>query len=305
MLDVISIGTATADIFIKSPDLGRLRGGAKIETDSPCVTVGGGAYNSAVTFSKKGLVTGLFSKIGDDIFGQLVRNAAAHSSIRPFFLDGKRGQTGVSFILLSQNGERTILVYRGVSGDFSKSEVLPVPKAKWAYIHPGSMSLAVLLSLIGKLQKNGTRIAINPSLHMLSYGISRIRPILNKSNVVILNREEASALTGVPFSRRGEIFKKLDADVLGIAIMTDGKNGSAVSDGKTIISSPAFRVKKVIDMTGAGDAFGSAFVAALIEKGETCGKNKCDANTLAYALREGSKNAALVIQHIGATEGLL
>ncbi len=304
MLDIISIGTVAADIFIQAPTSKRSRAGSKIDIPAPCITVGGGAHNSAVTFARRGLRAGLLARIGADVFGEEVKKGILNEGIAPHLVTDRSGRTGVSFILLQTTGERTILVHRGISGAFTKKEFLYAPQAAWAHISPGSIPLPILMELVRALHARGTRIAINPSLDMLSYGLANIRPILNRSSVVLLNREEASVLTRVSYAKKNEIFRKLDVDVLGIAIMTDGAHGAFVSDGKTILEEKALRVKKVVDMTGAGDAFGSAFVAALIEKGEQCDKNTCKPAHLSYALRKGSQNAAFVIQYIGGTEGI-
>jgi sugar/nucleoside kinase (ribokinase family) len=301
MLDIISIGSVTADIFISAPFLeraanartGMLPLGSKIEIKAPEVRIGGGAHNSAVTFACNGLKAGLLGKIGNDIFGKEIRQSLAGKRIKQFLIKDDSASTGASFILLDAKGERTILAHRGVSGAFTKKEALSVPEAKWAYINPGSMPLPVLSALVLFLHKRGTQIAINPSADMLRHGFAAIRPIFNRSRVVLLNREEGALLTRLPRKNKGGIFKKLDAEVRGVAILTDGKHGAHASDGKKILSIPALRVKKVTDMTGAGDAFGSAFVAEYMKSED-----------LKRSLQQGAKNAASVIQYMGATEGI-
>jgi len=75
--------------------------------------------------------------------------------------------------------------------------------------------------------------------------------------------------------------------------MTEGNKGVLVSDGKNIYSAGIFR-GKLVDRTGAGDAFGSGFVAGIIEK-----------NNIEYAIRLGSANATSVVEKIGAQAGIL
>lgn len=305
MLDVVSIGTVTADIFIPVPPHKKMRPGTKLEISAPYVTVGGGTYNTAVTFSKQGFSTGLFAKVGDDLFGRLVHNAVEHASIQSHVPIEKNGETGVSFILLSGSGERTILVRRGLSGSFSSRDIERVPKARWAYINPGSMPLPVLTRLIARLHAQKVSIAINPSLDILAHGFSKLRPILQQSCLVVLNREEAAKLTGISYIRKDAIFKALDAHVPGIILMTDGFRGASVSDGTYILHEPAFRVPRVVDVTGAGDAFGSGFASVLISSCQLCTKGMIQKETLRKALKKGAKNAGFVIQRVGATEGIV
>ena len=135
----------------------------------------------------------------------------------------------------------------------------------------------------------------------------QLKPILSRLDAVILNREEASLLTNIPYEQEEKIFRRLDELVDGIAIMTDGPRGVSVSDGEVIYKSGIFKEKKIVDRTGAGDAFGSAFISALAEYEK---KNKLPNKTfppqaIEYAIRLASANATSVVEHVGAQEGIL
>jgi len=87
--------------------------------------------------------------------------------------------------------------------------------------------------------------------------------------------------------------------------MTDGPNGVMVSDGANIYQSGIFKDQKVVDRTGAGDAFGSGFVAGLAHKRENCEKGLCRTDNIEYAIRLASANATSVVEQIGAKKGIL
>ncbi len=325
MLDVITIGTVTVDIFIKADFLKTVTDkkhlekigfptgqaqcfsfGSKIEIKEPIIEMGGGAHNSAITFSRAGLKTTALFNVGSDKNGDLMIEEFIKNGVDPLAIvdDGKK--TGVSYILLDKSGERTILVYRGSSGDIENKEI-PFNKlnARWAYISPGSIPNAVLSKIFYLLKKNKVKIAINPSKDMIAGGIKRCHPFLKEASVVIMNKEEASYLTKTSFENKEKIFEKLDEYVPGIVVMTDGKNGATVSDGRFIYTSGIFKEKKVVDRTGAGDAFGSSFVAGLIETDEQCIRGICNPKKIEFALRRGAANATAVIEKIGATPGIL
>ena len=76
-------------------------------------------------------------------------------------------------------------------------------------------------------------------------------------------------------------------------MITDGPKGAYASDGKTVWFLDIFE-GPVVERTGTGDAFGSGFVAGLIEK-----------NDISYALRFATANATSVVEHIGAQAGIL
>jgi sugar/nucleoside kinase (ribokinase family) len=325
MYDVITIGTVTVDTFIKADFLKTVRDtehlekigfmtgqaqcfsmGSKIEIQEPIIEIGGGAHNAAVTFSRAGLKTAALFNVGNDKEGEMVIREIIKKEIRPFEIVDKNKKTGVSYILLSKSGERTILVNRGCSGDIEGSEV-PFGKleAKWAYIAPGSIPISVLKKIFLTLKENKTKIAINPSKDFLSLGYKKIKSFLDLASVVIMNREEAAYLTHVPYEITNEIFVKLDKYVSGIAVMTDGGKGSLATDGTIIYESGVFKEKKLVDRTGAGDAFGSGFVAGLIETNEQCHRGACSPHKIIYALRRAAANATGVIENIGAGPGIL
>jgi len=314
MFDVITIGTATRDVFLRSSLFKILRDpkhlealgfktgeaecfafGSKIEVERPIITVGGGAANTAVTFRRQGFRTAALVKIGEDELGKSVVADLRKEKITPLPVWDKKVGTAYSTILLNVGGERTILVYRGASEDLERKEVpWGKLKARWAYIAPGRINFDLMMAIVKKLKKNGAMIAINFSKYYLDLGLARLKPLLKNLDVVIVNREEASYLTGVDYKKEKAIFRELDKLIDGIAAMTDGPRGAYVSDGKYLYRAGIFKEKKLVDRTGTGDAFGSGFVAGLMLK-----------NDIHYALRLASANATAVVERVGAQEGIL
>lgn len=319
MFDVVTIGAATRDIFLTSPlfkvvrdpkhleRLGFPTGeaqcfalGAKIEVGKPFETLGGGAANAAVTFARQGFKTLAFVKMGDDKNGDTAIRDLKDEKISVLPARDKKFGTSYSLILVSPNGERTILDYRGASQHLRTSEV-PFRKlnARWAYISPGHIEYGVIHAIVAHLEKQNIKIAMNPSAYYIKMGTKRLRPLLNKLDVISLNREEAAYLAGARYKEEQKIFKKFDELVKGIAVMTDGPKGVLVSDGKRVYRAGVFKEKKILDRTGAGDAFGSAFTVALARR------NKIDETGIREGIRLGSANATAVVEAVGATPGIL
>ncbi len=314
MFDVITIGSVSVDNFIKSDFLKTVTDpehlkkigfrtgkaqcfsfGSKIEIEEPIVTIGGGAYNAGVEFSRCGFSVGTLFNIGNDQGGEMILDSLKKEKIKPIFIMDKNKQTGKSFILLSKSGERTILVFRGCSGKIEKKDIpFSKLKTKWAYIVSGDMSLETLLFLFEFLKKNKISIALAPSKGLIELGFEKIKPLINMSRVVMLNREEASYLTNVSYSDKEQIFSKLDKEVDGIVVMTDGSRGSYISDGQTIFSARNYKEKELVDRTGAGDAFGSGFVAGLIIRKDF------SRESIAYAIKLANANATSVIEKVGS-----
>ena len=314
MFDILTIGTATHDTFLASMGIKVLRDpkhleklgfptgeaecfalGAKLEVDRPISSVGGGAANAAVTFARQGLRTAALVRLGADAAGDAVVTALKRDGVNVLALRDQNVGTACSTIILAPGGERTILVYRGASEGLTRREV-PFPKlvARWAYIAPGGISAALMVELLKALKERKTKIAMNPSREYLSLGEARTKEIFKLLDAVIVNREEAAGLTGAPYRDEKAVFRKLSSMVSGIAVMTDGPRGAMVSDGTYRYVAGIFKETKRVDRTGAGDAFGSGFVAGLMQK-----------NDVSYALRLAAANATSVVEQVGAERGIL
>lgn len=280
--------------------------GLKIEIGPPVLTVGGGATNAATTFSRQDLKAASLIKIGRDESAEAILKELKKEKIAPFAIIDKNFPTAYSTILLSSTGERTILVYRGASENLKIQEIpFERLKSQWVYISPGKIPFEIIEKIFNHFFKNKTLIAFNPSGYFIGMGMKKLKPLLAKTKVLILNREEAANLTDINYQKEKEIFKKLDEFTPGIAAMTDAEKGVLVSDGHKIYQAGVFQEKSVIDRTGAGDAFSSGFVAGLIQKKEKCAKGLCQPYNIEYAIKLGSANATSVIEKIGAKAGIL
>lgn len=311
MFDVITIGSATRDIFLKSGLFKVLRDpkhletvgfptgeaqcfalGSKITVDSFARTAGGDAANAAVTFARQGLSTAMVVKIGDDESGREIIKELAAEHIT-FLNKPQKGETDYATILLAPGGERTILLRRGTPIQ-RKGIPFPKLKAQWAYIAPANIDAAIMRDIFATLKKNGVKIAFNPSGYYIKNYAKDLKAMIAQSDVVIANREEAALFTDVAFHDEKKLFKKFDAMVNGIAIMTDGPRGALASDGHTVYRCSTFKEKGIEERTGAGDAFGSGFVAGFIRSNDIC-----------YALRLAAANSTSVIEYVGAQAGIL
>lgn len=313
--DVITIGTATQDVYLISkyfrvvddPHFGEKLGfvehegicftlGGKIEVDNVVITTGGGATNAAVTFSRQGFRAACAAKIGDDMPGAIIENELRREGVMPFLAKDTLRRTAYSTLLLTPEGERTVLVYRGASEHLLEKDI-PWQKLNtgWAYFASGGISFPLLRRMVQRLKNRGAKIAINPGKAQLALGLAKLRPILQKADVVILNREEAARLAKVPYRNERKMFDVLDRAVHGVLVVTDGPRGAKISDGTVRLAAGTFRERRVADRTGAGDSFGSGFVAGLMRR----------PGDYRYALRLASANATANIEAIGAKAGVL
>lgn len=287
--DVITFGAGSGDIYLKSEKFARDKKicfelGSKNEVEDIMMFSGGGGTNAAVTFAKQGLKTAFCGQVGKDYFGDSIIKELKDLKIdTSLVLRTKNKPTNVSVFLAYPGKDRTILVYRGASDALSKKDIpwLKIKNTKWFYLAPFSGKLAELTDdLIDFAKKNNIKVAFNPGYGQLTLPKPILKKILDKVDVLILNKKEAKQLAV------GREFK-------GITVITKGAEGVEVFDGKYkyLAKSLSF---KIVDTTGAGDSFGSGFIAGLIQK-----------NNIIYAVQLAMANSGYNITEWGAKDGLL
>ena len=250
MYDIITIGTATRDVFLKSPlftnvhdpkhlkELGFFEGdatcfmpGAKIEIEAPVFATGGGATNTATTFARMGLKVATIGKIGADEGGERILAECKAEGIASRIGTDKKLSTAYSAILVPDKGERTILTHRGASDKLKPADInKALAKTRWAYIVPGNIPYPTILHAVNMLAKQGSMIALNPSKHVFERGLRSLKPLLAKINVLIMNREEAATMTGIPYDHIDDILAAIHKSFDGIVAITDGAQGAFVID---------------------------------------------------------------------------
>jgi len=309
MFDIITFGSATRDLFIKTKDFRILKNkkfltgqglcfnlGSKIYLDKLFFATGGGGTNTAALFAKQGLKTAYIGRVGKDPGGRAIKEELTKLGIKEFISEDKDKNTAYSIILSSVGRGRTILVYHGASHELEKKDIpFSKLKAKWFYIAGLSgKSAKTLIPIINFAKRNKIKIALNPGAVQLSLGLNGLKNVLSVVDVLILNHEEAARLTGLSYNKEKEIFRKLDKFVSNIVVMTKGPKGVIVSDGRYLYKAGVFKEKRYLDRTGAGDAFGAGFVTGFIKT-----------NKIEEAIRLGSANGTSIIEYLGAKNGIL
>lgn len=327
MCDVITIGSATMDVFVESDDANIVSVytknkksefmsypyGAKVEITDFASQVGGGGVNTALNFANLGFKTSAIFKIGDDIYSDGVLEAFKEKDIDlDNIIQDPKISTGFSIILVSFQGDRTVLAHRGANAKIKKSDINfdAIKNAKLLYIAPmNGDSTKVLDDIATFANENNVYVCFNAGSTSIKKGFNYLKKILENANIVVLNKEEAALATQIevrPDTRDTkysdelihpdvkEIFKKLKVCDYQIIVITDGSKGAYAYDGKNFYFCPVFD-GPVVSTLGAGDAFASTFCAALGHTKKNIGKS------LMYA----SVNSAGVVSEFGATQGLL
>lgn len=327
MYDVITIGSATEDVFVECEDANIVSVstknkksefmsypyGSKIEITEFSTQVGGGGINTACNFANLGFKTGAIFKIGDDIYSRgILKHFEDKNVDLSNVIQDPKISTGFSIILVSFQGDRTVLAHRGANAKIKKSDINfdAIKQAKLVYIAPlNGDSTKVLDDIVFFAKENDVIVCFNAGTSSIKKGFNYMKKILENAHIVVLNKEEASMATGIEirpdtskekFSGEvihpdmKEMLKKLKVRDYQVIVITDGSKGAYAYEGKNYYFCPSFD-GPVVSTLGAGDAFASTFCGTLGAKGLDIQK----------ALMYASVNSSGVVSEFGATQGLL
>lgn len=295
MFDVISLGTATYDVFLRSVGMQIndgdicVRYGAKLEVNEIYFDYGGGGTNSAVTFARQGLNVAAVVQIGNDFFGNKITEELKKEKVDTDLIDIQEGFTDYSTILWAPDGGRTVLVYRGKTRLEVKNIAWNKLDAKWVYVSSLEGNLQIIENL--KFQISNCRIMWNPGGRELKQK-EKVLSLLPKITVLNLNKEEMVELLG----DEKDLLKKAQELPCEHVIITDDKRGAYLWDKKNSVwwKSGIFEDSPRVETTGAGDAFGSGLATGLIK-----------GLSLEDCLYLASANASSVVAMVGAKKGIL
>lgn len=303
-LKMLCIGTATQDVFLVGgklfkPELEedgkyyeQLPLGAKLDLEEVVFATGGNASNAAVTFARQHLDSTFIGVVGTEPSAEFILRELDDEGVNTKHVrQNERYKTGYATILLAPNGERTILRYHGdtLRSDGSDLDLDAIHTADWLYVSSvGSMTL--LEKVISIAARNGVQVAINPSSMEIQHP-DKLRTLLDDVAVLITNKEEMQQLVE---GKSTEELVRHAGQLVRTVLVSDGPRGAIATDGHILVKAGMYEDVKVIDRLGAGDAFGSGFVAMHAQ-----GKSLEEAITFASA------NSTSVVGVIGAKPGIL
>lgn len=307
-VQLLTVGDATVDVFMTPVETEAVceldkkeckicfSYGDKIPVKNLEFTIGGNAANNAVGAARLGIKTAIVLTLGDDTVGNLIVEKLIAERVGIMFVSRQKAAASNYSTIVNYSGERTIFTYHA-----PRSYEFPVqlPPAPWVYLTSmGETYRPFYNHIIDWLAQNpNIKLAFNPGTWQIKAGVEGVSQILARTHTFYVNREEAEKYVGMPDSHGKEKELLLAASKLGpkIVIITDGPAGSLVYDS---IQNKFLKVgiypQECLERTGAGDAFGSGFMAATIK-----------GRSIEEAVLWGTVNSASVISFVGAQKGLL
>ena len=256
---------------------------------------GGSVANSIVGLSSFGNQVYFIGKLNNDLFGKKYFENLRKENVG-FNFNNKtyKDSTGICFVFITPDGERTMTTYLGIANKLSEKEVnhkeieqseliliegylWDTPEAKNAI----SKSIEIAI-------KNSTLVSLSLSDVFCVERYKKEFLDLTKNKIDLLFGNEGEFKSLFEYDNIEKIIQELST-LNKIFVITMGEKGVTLVHKKEIVKVPSERIEKVVDLTGAGDLFASGFVHGFINK---MGFEK--------SLKLGTKSAAEIIKILGA-----
>ncbi|MDQ0614052.1 ribokinase [Microbacterium sp. W4I4] len=281
---VVVLGSANADLVVeveRRPGAGETLLGSDLR-----VHPGGKGANQAAAAARAGAETTFIGRVGDDDYGRLLRDALADAGVDVSALGIGDGPTGTALILLTPDGENSIVVSPGENREVCTAIVDAAAEA-WrdASVLVASMEIPeeTVAYALERAGRTGVRVVLNAApARRLEHSI------LRWCDPLIVNEHEAGIVLGNESLAPEDLARGLREAGTRSVIITLGVAGALVADSDGLRSIPA-HVVRAVDTTGAGDAFVGATACEL-----------ANGASLTDAVRFATAMSAIAVQHAGA-----
>ena len=288
MVDIIGIGALNIDKLYLVERIGAA--GEEIGIDSVSEQPGGSAANTIAALARLGITTGFIGRVGDDADGAYLCSEMAKEGVDPRGIEVARGRTGSAIVLVDPGGERSMYVHPGVNDALSVTpeNISYVKSAKYLHLSSfvGETTIDVQREM---LDRSKAEISFAPGMLYVRRGLDTLQGIISHARVVFLNRDEMEMLTGPRYREGAGELNDIGAEIV---VVTLGGDGCYIRTSDAEVSVPSFAAR-VVDTTGAGDAFCAGFLYGLLND-----------EPLGVCGRLGNFVAAKCVEAVGAREGL-
>jgi ribokinase len=294
MATIVVLGIFVADLAFLAPRLPVM--GETILGERFRIGPGGKGSNQSIAAARAGGNVALITRVGRDPFAEIARTYWSTDGVDTLaVIEDPNEATGAAFIFVSTtSGDNAIIVSAGAAGKLSPGDVeaakLTITGAK-VFMTQFEQPIETAIAALTIARNAGVTTILNPA------PAAKVDDaIFALCDYVTPNETEAAALTGLPVTNEDEaLLAARDLVRRGAknVLMTLGANGALLHGADGTHKVPGFKVPKVVDTTGAGDAFGGGFAVALSE-----GKSPVE------AVRFGCATAAFSVQREGTAPSM-
>ena len=269
-MDVIGFGAINCDRIYKVDKIASP--GQEVGVMSVAYHPGGSAPNTAVGLARLGVKTGVIGVVGQDTEGKALLADLKKEGVEVTGIRTKEGNTGAALIFIDKYGERTIYILPSVNDDYFASEYEYARTAKFLHLcsFMSREQLKMQINFVKALKSSKIKISFSPGDIYSNFGLDSLKPIIELSHVVFLNKYEMELLTNLDYSAGALSLVAMGAQMV---VVTLGNHGCFLAIDNDTYTIPAYE-SKVADTVGAGDAFAAGFIYGMLagEDACTCGR---------------------------------
>jgi len=290
--DVVGFGALNVDKLFRVNRLAKAEEETFIEDYAEAC--GGSAANMAVGLARLGCKVGFIGKVGCDREGDLLIQDFCKEGVNT---DGVvragQGKSGVVLGFVDKKGARALYINSGVNDTIAFDEVNVEYAAQAQFLHVtsfvGEKSFQTQKKLLGTIPSS-VKVSFDPGALYARKGFASLESIIKKTYVLMPNAIELELLTGeTDYCRGADFMIGRGVKIVGVKL---GGDGCYVTDGRERHLIEARKVK-VVDTTGAGDAFCAGFLYGLVNE-----------KSLYECGRLGNFAASRCVMKMGARAGL-
>jgi len=260
---VVILGVFVADLTFRAGKMPAI--GETIAGSGFAMGPGGKGSNQAVAAARAGAGVTFISRVGSDAFGELAFKTWKADGIQPHVTLSATAPTGAAFIYVHETrGDNAIIVVSGAAMDLCAADVdaaADAIRASCVFVTQLEQPVDAARRGLEIARAAGSITVLNPAP-----AIDLDDGVLALSDYVVPNETEAEALTGIAIGDLAAARRAGDAFLLkgaGTALITLGERGALFHSKDRSVHIEPFSAGKVVETTGAGDAFVGGFAASL------------------------------------------
>lgn len=257
---VVCLGDVMVDVVARLP--GELQPGS--DRPAPIRAIGGGAAaNTACWLAVSGVATTMVARIGADPSGAWMAEDLARHGVRGALVRDPERPTGTCIVLVSPDGERTMVPDAGANAALTPADVPAAAFGPGRHLHLSGYTLLGAardagLHAVGLARSERMTVSVDAASVAPLRAAGAFLDWLGTGLTLLANHAEATLLTGTADPERAAT--RL-AERVGVAVVKLGAGGALWSDGTEVVRRPARTDVRVVDTTGAGDAFAAGYLA--------------------------------------------
>jgi ribokinase len=266
MPEVVALGDVNVDIiahFAAYPAKGEEA--LAFWTEMHC---GGSAANTVIALARMGISTSLVARVGSDAWASRIDDCLEQAGVsRGALQRDTEAMTGLMYVVVTADGERTMLGHRGANVFVDPDQIDEAELAAARLFHLSGYALlgdpqrSAALQTLATARRHGLMVTLDPGMAAPHQALEEMRSLLPSVDVLMPSLSEAQQLTG-----QGEPAAcaqiLLQAGVRAVALKL-GREGCLMATREGLLSVPGLAVE-ARDSTGAGDSFDAGLILGML-----------------------------------------